>query len=118
LSSRALKSARLHLAVGIDHGEFAVFSFDGIAVLHADDQVAPGFGELARDVAEDVGIIDLPGARFLPAGVVAGLYVADLVPACVDVGDEVSLADLLVIDIKKNLAARAVDCLADGLGLV
>ena len=47
----------------------------------------PRFAEAARDVREDIGVVDLAGAGFLAARIVAGLEIPDLIPALIDVRD-------------------------------
>ena len=82
-------------------------------MLHADDA-----GEaLVVDVAEDVLVVDLAGGGLVAAGVVASLEVSDLVPGTVDVGDEVALGDLLVVEVVEDLARGAADSAADHVGL-
>ena len=50
-----------------------------------------------------LGRIDFAGAGFL-----AGLEVGDFVPGEVDVGDEVSFGDLLVVDVAEDLIEHVV----------
>ena len=52
------------------------------------------------DVGEHPFVVDLSGRWFFAAGVVADLVVGDFVPGSVDVGDEVALLDLLVVDVE------------------
>ena len=59
---------------------------------------------LAVEVAEDVGVVDLARRGLVAAGVVADLKVGDLAPGMVDVGDQIALGDLLVIEIVEDLA--------------
>ena len=70
------------------------------------------------NVLANLLVVDLARAGFLASGVVAGLEVANLVPAHVDVRDEIAFGDLLVIDIKQNLARRTVDCSTDRVRLI
>src|SRR5688572_17389778 len=84
-------SEPIRLAIGADDRLLAILARARIAVLHADHALEA----LRVNVTEDIPIIDLPRARFLAAGVVAGLEISDLIPATVDVGDEISLGDLL-----------------------
>ena len=57
---------------------------------------------------EDIFVIDLTSSRLFTAWVVTNLEVCDFVPGPVDVGDQVAFGDLLVVNVKKNFARRAV----------
>ena len=85
-------------AVGVDHGLLAFGPRLGVAVLHADDALKA----LLVDVLEDVAVIDFAGARLFAARIVARLQVGDLVPAGIKVGDEVTLGDLLVVEVEQD----------------
>ena len=82
-------------------------------MLHADDPVMA----LVRDMPEDVAVVDLTGSRFVAAGVVAVLEASDVRPALVEIRDQVSFGDLLVIDVEQDLARRAVHRFADCIRL-
>ena len=82
-------------------------------MLHADDSLEA----FAGDMTEDIPIVDFTGPRFFAAGVIPRLKVTDLVPAMVDIGNQVSFRDLLMIDVKQNLARRPVHRAADQVGL-
>ena len=69
-------------------------------MLHADDQIAAFFLLTFGDSFEDIGVIDLASARLLASGIVARLKVTNFVPSAVDVWDQVSFGDLLVVDVK------------------
>ena len=71
----------------------------------------------AVDVLEDVAVVDLARPRLVTTGVVAHLEVRDLIPGRIDVGDQVPLGDLLVIDVEQDLAGGAVHGLADQIRL-
>lgn len=61
---------------------------------------------------------DFARAGFLAAGMVARLQVGDFVPAGVDVGDELPLGDLWVVEIEQDFAGRTVDGFAERIGLI
>ena len=84
-----------------------------LAVLHAQHALIA----LAVEVPEDVLVVDLAGAGLLAPGIVADVERRDLVPGPVDVGDEVALGDLLVVQVVDDLDRGAVDGLADLIGL-
>ena len=91
----------------------AFFAGLRVAVLHTHDT-----GEaFLVDVLEDVAVVDLAGRRLVSPRVVADLEVGDLVPGGIDVGNEVALGDLLVLEIVQNLAGRAIDRLTDLVGM-
>ena len=73
---------------------------------------------LGFQVLEDLAVVDFAGAGFFAAGVVSTLEIRDLGPAVIDVGDEISLGDLLMVNVEEDFAGRAVDRAADGVGLV
>ena len=62
-------------------------------MLHTQD----AFELFAVDVPKDVAIVDFTSARFFAARVVADLEIRNLRPGTVDVGDEISLGDLLMV---------------------
>ena len=61
--------------------------------------------------------IDLARAWFFPAGIVPKVKMSDFAPCHVDIRDQVSFGDLLMIQVVDDLAGRAVDRLADLVGL-
>ena len=71
----------------------------------------------AVDIAKDVPVVDLPCGRFIPAGIITNLEIANFIPACLYVGYQVPLLDLLMINVEQYLAGWTVNCLADGVGL-
>ncbi len=56
------------------------------------------------NVPENVQIIDLPCGRFFSPGIITDLEISDLTPRLVNIGDEISFGDLLMVDIEQNLA--------------
>ena len=68
-------------------------------------------------VLEDVLIIDFARQRLFSARGVAHLNVRYFRARGVKVCNEVPLGDLLVVQVVENLAVRAVDRLADCIGL-
>ncbi|MFT6574066.1 MAG: hypothetical protein ACJA16_002255 [Akkermansiaceae bacterium] len=77
-------------------------------MFHAIDEFLFCLVEFFLDMRGYLGGIDFAGAGFLAAGVVAGLEVGDFVPGEVDVGDEVSFGDLLVVDVAEDLIEHIV----------
>ncbi len=70
----------IDLPVGIDHCLLAGFAGLGIAMLHPDNAIKA----FLMDMLEDVVIVDLARRRLVPAGIVAALEIADLIPAGID----------------------------------
>src|SRR4026209_2506236 len=101
-ATAARQSPRIRRDVGIDDGPLALTALPRVAVLHADNSLEA----LRVNVAEDVPIIDLAGARLAPARIVADLEIRDFIPGGVHVRDQVSFSDLLVVDVKQDLARR------------
>lgn len=66
----------------------------------------------------DLGIVDFPCPRFFASRVVAGLEIANLTPAQIDVGDQVAFSDLLMVNVKQDLAGRTVNGSADCIRLI
>ena len=61
------------------------------------------------DELENVLIVDFASAGFFTAWIVTTLKVADLIPAFIDIGNQVPFCDLLMVDVKKDFAGRAVN---------
>ena len=87
-------------------------------MLHADDQIAAFFLSTFGDSFEDVGVIDLASAGFFASGIVARLKVTNFVPSAVDVWDQVSFADLLVVNVKQYLTTWRIDSSANRVRLI
>ena len=83
-------------------------------MLHAHDAVEV----LILEVLKDLAVVDLAGAGLFATGVVTTLEIRDFIPAVINVGDEVSLGDLLVVNVEEDFARRAVDGAANRVGLV
>ena len=75
------------------------------------------FELLAVNVSENIAVMDFAGARFFAAWVIANLEVGNFREGAVDVGDEVSLGDLLMINVEEDFARRAADRFANHVGL-
>ena len=91
---------RSAMTSNITHRFFTVSAFQRVAMLHSDHAI-----KAARmDVLEDVSIIDFSSARFLASGIVANLKIANFIPASFDVGNQIALGDLLVIDVEQDFA--------------
>src|SRR5690606_23201102 len=86
----------------------------GVAVFHAHDTTVP----FVVDVLEDILIVDLARSRFFSSGVVPYLKVGDLIPAKIDVGNEVTFVALHMVDVVENFAGRRIDRLAYHITLV
>lgn len=91
---------RIGLPVGFDDFQFAFETFHAIAMFHSDDACEA----FVVDMPEDLAVIDLAGIRFFATWVVTGLKVCDLGPAQINVGNQIALGDLLMVDIEENLA--------------
>jgi len=99
--------------VGLDYGSLPSLGVTGRAVLHPDDSLVALLVEVGEYVAE----VDFAGRRLVAARIVPHLHVGDFIPGGVEVGNEIALGDLLVIDVVENLARRTVDRPADFVGL-
>ena len=66
----------------------------------------------------NVFVIDLSTSGFLAARIVAGLEIGNFIPATIDIRNEVSFGDLLMVDIEQDFAGRRVDCLANSVCLI
>src|SRR5688572_4291588 len=96
----ATQLPRIRRDVGVDDRALALTPLSRVAVFHADHaQIS-----LRMNVLEDLPVVDLSRSRLAPSGVVAHLDVRDLVPRRVHVGDQVTLSDLLVVDVEEDLA--------------
>lgn len=104
----------IRVAVGLDDRTFAGGAFHGVAVFHAHDSLEV----LRLQVLEDFTVVDLAGAGLFAAGVVTTLEIRDFIPGVIDVGDEISFGDLLMIDVKEDLAGRAIDRATNRVGLI
>ena len=87
-------------------------------MLHADNQIAAFFLLTFGDRLKYIRVVDLTSSRFFASGIVASLKVTNLVPSAVDVGDQVSFADLLVVDVKQYLATWRINGSADCVSLI
>ena len=104
----------VHFSVGLDEIELALFgTTTAIAMFHPVDASET----LGFDVLEHIFVIDFAGERLCPPWIVANLEVSNLRPREVDIWNDISLGDLLMIDIKENLAAWRIDSPADFKGL-
>ena len=65
-------------------------------MFHTDQPVKTG----AMYVPENIEVVDLPGRRLLSAGIVTGLKLGDFRPRLIDIGNEISLRDLLMVNIE------------------
>src|SRR3954447_4741958 len=83
-------------------GGVAVFGGPGF---EADDAGVAGLVQAAGDS----GVVDLAGARFAAARYVGDLNLADVLDAVADQLDQVSLADLRVVEVEVHSQVRAVD---------
>lgn len=70
------------------------------------------------NVLANFGVVDLTGAGLFSARIISCLEIAYLGPTLVDVGNEVSFGDLLMINVKQDFAGRTIDRPANGKGLV
>ena len=61
------------------------------------------------NVLEDVPIVDFSGRRLFAAGIVTHLEIANLLPGHIHVGNEVTLLDLLMVNIHKDFHDEIVD---------
>ena len=91
---------RIDGSISFDDGLFTLHTATGIAMFHSHD---PAISSVLK-VLKHVGIVDFTRSRLLAAGIVAALEIGDFLPAAVDVGDQIPFGDLLVVEIKKNLA--------------
>ena len=90
-------------------------------IVHLDAQLGNGYRSAAfeseitviagiADCTEDVVIIDLTGTGLLSSGIVADVEVTDQIDVCGCIADDVAFGDLLMIEIKEDLAVGGVDC--------
>ena len=91
-------------AVGVDNGLLAFGARDALPVLHAEHS----FEAFRVNVTEYVLVVYLARAGLFPTWVIAYVESSDVLPGFVDVGNQITFADLLVIQIIYNLAARVV----------
>ncbi len=66
----------------------------------------------------NIFVIDLAGGRLFTAGVITDLEVVYFAPRPVHVRDDVPFVFLHVVNIKQNLAGRAIDAPAYFVGLI
>src|SRR5574340_1679752 len=116
-SNFTLQTRPLHLetvagSIGVDQGPLAVLTAFAHAVLHAQSALVT----FAVEVPEDVPVIDLACAGLIAAGVIAHVECRDLTIGLVNVGNEVSLGDLLVVQVVHALDEGAVGRLPDLAG--
>ena len=94
------RSECISLVVGINDRLLAFFAFHRVAVFHSNDAVEA----FTMNMLEDIEVIDFPCSWFFPSRIITCLEVCDFIPAGVDIGDEVPLADLLVINVEEDFA--------------
>ena len=104
----------IDFAVSLNETGFAIFSADADAVFHTDDAVPA----LSMKVLEDILVIDFTTGRLLAPRIVTRLKIGNFVPAHIDIGNEIPLGDLLVVDIEEDLARRGIHSLTDGVCLI
>src|SRR5262249_41011565 len=78
--------------------------------LHADRAAVPN----VMDQPQHERIVDLTGRGLVAAGMVSHLEITDQVAIFTNVSGEISLADLLVIDVEQHLDVGRADGLEDG----
>ena len=78
-------------------------------MLHADRSII----SLGMEMLENVLVVDLPGGGFLASGRIPHMETTDLIPGTVDIRDQISFRDLLVVDVVDDLAIGAPDSFAD-----
>ena len=103
----------IHLPVSCNYCFLAFFSCNRIPMLHPQNSIIP-FG---MNMLENIPVIDLTGSRFISSRIIPDLEVGGLIPCPINVGNDVSFGDLLMINIEKYLAGRTSYCLADFIGL-
>ena len=108
----------ISISIGLDEFNLTLFAFGRKTVLHTDDEVTLRCLASSMYVPKNVAIVDFTSSRFLTTWIVTCLEVSDFIPALVDVVDEVALSDLLMINIKKDLAGRTIDCTTYEVGLI
>ncbi len=67
---------------------------------------------------EHIFIIDFSGCRFLPAGIIANLEIANFIPTFIHGLDQVPLIPLHVKHVIQNFTGWAVHTFADQVGLI
>ena len=77
-------------------------------MLHANDPLVIAGVKIFKNIP----VIDLPCTGFIPARVITAMESSYLVPARVNVWNEVTLSDLLMVDIIHYFNCRAVHSLA------
>ena len=87
-------------------------------MFHSDDEAFAVRDRFVMDMLEDLLIVDFPSSWFLSTWVIASLKICDFIPTQVDVCNQVSFGNLLVVNIKQDLATRTIDGFADGKCLV
>jgi hypothetical protein len=85
----------IYTGIGFDQGLFALLAGNGISMLHTHNTGKAFF----VDVLKYIEVIDLPGGRFLSAGIIPYLEVGYFFPGQIHVGNQVSFLDLLVVKV-------------------
>ena len=106
-------SEAIDSAVGIDNGLLTSWAFDALTVLHAQHSLEA----FCVNVAEYVFIIYLTRAWLFSPRVISYVERGNVLPGFVDIGNEIAFADLLVIQIIHDFAARVVYAFADEIRL-
>ena len=104
----------VHFSVGLDEIELTLFgTTTAVAMFHPVDASET----LGLDVLEHIFVIDFTRERLIAPWIVANLEVGNFRPREVDIRNDISLGDLLMIDIEQNLTAWRIDSPADFKGL-
>ena len=69
------------------------------------------------DVLEYIEVVNLPGGGLFPSGIIAHLEVSNFIPCQIDVWNQVSFMNLLVIEVIQYLTGWTVYCPANLVSL-
>lgn len=89
----------VYLPVGFNQCFFTLFPGFGISMLHSHNTCEAFF----MNVPEDIQEIDLSGGRLSSARIIPTLEITYLIICKVNIRDQVSFMNLLMIDIKEDL---------------
>ena len=91
--------------VSIDNGLLSCLARFRIAVLHVEYAGVT----LGLDVPQEVREVDLTGARLQTPWIVGEVEVGNLIPAAVDVLNQVAILDLHMVDVKNEFDGGTID---------
>ena len=100
-------------SVGGNQRLLTFFSGFAVAMFHT---IYPGETAVI-DMSKNISIVDFTGCWLFTSRIITDLEIADFIPGVVDIRNQVTLGNLLVINIAENLAGRTTNRITNLISL-